>query len=103
MSDQIIKDDADKLRFDLLPADAMEQVVRAMMAGLTDGRQPHDWAKGADWSRYWNAAQRHMWAWHSGEDADGKSGVHHLAHAAASNLISLAYVLRGLGADDRPR
>jgi hypothetical protein len=31
--------------------------------------------------RYFDAMQRHMWAWKEGEVNDPESGKHHLAHA----------------------
>jgi hypothetical protein len=104
MTDGVTKGDGDKVRFDLLPADALEEVARAFMAGLQEpGREPHNWNKGTKWSRYWNAPQRHLWAWLRGERLDPKSGVHHLAHAVAGILILLAYELRAIGKDDRPK
>jgi hypothetical protein len=104
MSDGVRKDDGGKVRFDLLPADALHEVARAFMSGLAaPGREPHNWNKGTIWSRYWNAPQRHLWAWLRGEQLDPQSGVSHLAHAVAGLLILLAYELRGIGEDDRPK
>jgi hypothetical protein len=32
--------------------------------------------------RYFDAMQRHVWAWRRGESLDPETGMHHLAHAA---------------------
>jgi ribosomal protein L32 len=31
--------------------------------------------------RYFDAAQRHIWAWKAGEETDSETGASHLAHA----------------------
>ena len=41
----------------------------------------HNWMKGFDWSRLYDASQRHLTAWNMGEDIDPESGFPHLAHA----------------------
>lgn len=58
--------------------------------------------KGFNWSLSYDALQRHLHAFWSGEDADEESGIYHLAHAAWHCLCLLAFELRGLGNDDRP-
>jgi hypothetical protein len=40
--------------------------------------------------RYFDAAQRHLWAWWEGEARDPESGLPHLAHAVACLLFVLA-------------
>lgn len=89
-----------KDRWSLLPVDAITEVVRAMETGASK-HGAHDWERGLPWSVYFDAAQRHLWAFQGGETADRDSGLHPLAHAAASLLILLAHAKRGIGTDDR--
>jgi hypothetical protein len=75
------KFDGNKLEFGLLPPKALEATVDV----LTFGAQKYErdnWKKVPDSKRrYFDALQRHMWAWKSGETLDPESGKHHLAHA----------------------
>jgi hypothetical protein len=89
LSDDIIKfhdidgrkfDDG-KLEYGLLPPLALKATVDV----LTFGAQKYErdnW-KFVDDSkrRYFDALQRHLWAWKEGEENDPESGKHHLAHA----------------------
>ena len=94
------KDDQGKLRYDLLPPDALEALAEI----FTDGAAKYgekNWSKGMAWSRPYAAAQRHLWQWWSGVDIDEESSRNHLAHAAVNILFLLAYSKRGVGTDDR--
>jgi len=75
------KFDANKLEYGLLPPLALEETVRV----LTFGAQKYErdnWKKVPDSKRrYYDALQRHVWAWKKGEINDPESGIHHLAHA----------------------
>jgi hypothetical protein len=55
------------------------------------------------WTRPWNALMRHLWAWMRREPADAVTGFSHLAHAGCCILFLIAYELRGVGLDDRPK
>jgi Domain of unknown function (DUF5664) len=97
------KNDEGKDPWELLPWDAVEQVVKV----LKHGRKKYDarnWEKGMAWSRLHGAANRHLNPqWFQGrEDFDEESGLYHLAHAACDILFLIAYQLRGIGLDDRP-
>jgi len=82
MADQIgRKFDGGKPMYGLLPPKAL----RATVDVLTFGAQKYEvdnW-KYVDnsLSRYFDAAQRHLWDWKEGEQFDPESGMHHLAHA----------------------
>jgi hypothetical protein len=93
--------DGGKLRYDLLPADALEELVKVYTSGA-DKYHDRNWEKGMAWSRAFGSLQRHTWAWMRGEDIDPESGIHHMAHAAFRCLQLLAYAKRGVGEDDRP-
>ena len=75
------KFDGGKLEYGLLPPKALEETVKV----LTFGAQKYDrdnWKYVSDAKRrYFDALQRHMWAWKNGEQLDQESGIHHLAHA----------------------
>lgn len=90
------KDDAGKLRFDLLPRMPIVEVVRV----LTDGAKvysPHNWkAVENPRERYLAALERHLHARFPdeehlgrGERLDEKSGLAHLAHAVCDLLFLL--------------
>jgi hypothetical protein len=55
------------------------------------------------WSRCFGALMRHMTAWWEERDVDEETGMSHLWHAGCCILFLIAYELRGLGTDDRPR
>lgn len=85
---------ANKPRWDLMPFDALDEVVRVMAYGAAKYK-PRDWEAGALFSLYFAACCRHMFAWWAGEDKDPESGLSHLAHAACCILMLLTYVKRG--------
>lgn len=83
------KDDATKARFSLLPTLALRSVVDVLGFGAMK-YSPGNWRNVDDArERYFNASQRHLWAWFGGEVYDAESGLHHLAHAACSVLFLL--------------
>lgn len=91
-----------KARPDLLPADALLAILRVMASGASTYGD-RGWEAGRPVSRDYGALLRHLWAWWSGEERDGHSGEHPLAHVAARAIIMLALSLRGTpGVDDRP-
>jgi hypothetical protein len=75
------KFDGGKLEYGLLPPLALEEVVKV----LTFGAQKYErdnWQRVPDSKRrYFDALQRHLWAWKQGEKDDKESGLPHLAHA----------------------
>jgi len=94
------KYDKGKLRWNLVPIAALEVVVAVLQFGAkTYGA--FNWRKGTLWSRYFNAALRHLWAWWKGESVDPESGESHLAHACVNILFLLEYEREGIGIDDR--
>lgn len=75
------KFDGGKPMYGLLPPKAL----RATVDVLTFGAQKYEidnWKYVSDSKRrYFDASQRHLWAWKEGEQNDSESGLHHLAHA----------------------
>ena len=95
-----VKDVEGKLRWEFIPWDTMEEVVRAFQVGA-DGRPMHDWMKGQSWGHYFGAVLRHSFSWWRGSREDKKTRVHPLAHAIASLLILMWYEENDVGTDDR--
>jgi hypothetical protein len=96
------KSDTGKVRWTLIPWDALLGALHVMEFGAK--RYGADnWQAGADWSRYFNALQRHLIAWWMGEKADPDTGRSHLHHALCCLLFLAAYEMRGIGRDDRPQ
>ena len=87
------KYDAGKPMYGLIPADALEEVVKVLTYGAMKYNEPIDQE---NWRhvptpqpRYFNAAQRHLWADKRGEEIDSESGLYHLAHAISSLMFKL--------------
>lgn len=95
--------DQGKLKWSLLPWDALREVVKVLMYGASKYKE-RNWESGMDWSRNFDASMRHKVAWwQDGEDSARDSQILHLAHEVCDNLFNLAYVLRNKGTDDRPK
>ena len=93
---------AAKTRLDLLPVGALRQIAEVLTFGAAK-YSANNWARGTDWSRYYAALQRHLFAWWEGEDRDPETGASHLAHAGCCLLFLLEYERHGWGCDDRFR
>lgn len=102
------KHDGGKVRWDLLPFDAIGTIARVFTHGAAKYAD-RNWEKGMMWRRPYAALQRHLAAWwhaHLDENdgTDPEWGISHLAHAGCCILFLLAYELRGMVKfDDRPR
>ena len=95
-----IKYDKDKLRYDLLPIEALDEVVAVLTFGAKKYND-NNWRKGFRWSRVIAALLRHITAFMKGENLDPESGKHHLAHAICCALFLLTFALNKVGLDDR--
>jgi len=67
---------------------ALEEVCRIGHHGA-EKYSLDNWKKCDDPKRYYDAAQRHLWAYGDGEKIDPESGHHHLGHAAWCCLAAL--------------
>lgn len=84
-----LKYDADKPLYSLLKPEALEEMVKVLTYGAKK-YSPDNWRHVSDLRRrYFDATQRHVWAWQSGETNDPESGLHHLAHAMCSLMFIL--------------
>lgn len=98
---QAVKDDGGKLRYDLIPPFALEELARVFSYGA-EKYGARNWEAGLDWSRLFAAAQRHLWSWFAGEDQDKETSLSHLAHAAWNCLALLEFARTHPERDDRP-
>lgn len=96
-----IKHDQDKLRYDLIPFDVLEEYVKVLTFGANK-YSSRNWEAGFNWSRCFAAALRHLTSWFRGQDKDPETGLSHLAHAMCCVTFLLAFELRKAGTDDRP-
>jgi len=97
------KYDEGKPRWDLLPIDALNELVAVLSfgAGKYDDR---NWEKGINYSRVYGAAMRHLTKFWNGQDKDDETDLAHLAHAMCCCMFLLSYQLRSMKEfDDRPR
>lgn len=76
-----IKHDKEKLRWDLLPIEQIENIVKVMTFGCKKYGDNNwkDLENGKD--RYYAAALRHMVSYRKGTINDDETGLPHLAHA----------------------
>lgn len=98
-----IKHDHGKPPWDLIPWDAVHEIVLVLQFGAQKYGS-RNWEGGLLYSRLFAAAQRHLTSWFQDhEDYDPETGISHLAHAACCCLFLLAFVVRGReDLDDRP-
>lgn len=61
-----------------------------------------NYLQGFEYSKAYNAMQRHLNLFWAGEDVDPESGRLHLGHAAIEAMFLISFYLRGIGTDDRP-
>lgn len=106
------KDDADKVRLDLIPYDVVWGIGEILTFGAKKYSE-RNWEHGMKWSRCFGAMMRHMVQWFQGHtptryshlfgDLDMETGKSHLLHALCCLMFLAAYEIRGTGTDDRPR
>ena len=98
------KFDTGKLRYDLIPPEALEELTTILTYGANKYGD-RNWEKGLKYTRVFAAIMRHLWAWFSGQDTDEESGHKHLAHAMCGIAFLIAYTRRGkdVELDDREK
>ena len=73
------------------------------VAGFGAGKYArYNFMKGYDWSKSYDAAQRHLMQFWSGEDNDSESSLPHVLHAAWHCLAMHSFMLDHPDYDDRP-
>jgi hypothetical protein len=82
-------------RHSLIPTYPLAEVARVYEYGSRKYAD-HNWRKGYEWSKSYDALQRHIQAFWGGEDYDIESGLPHVAHA----VFHLFALLQGM--EDHP-
>ena len=95
-----VKDNVNKPRLELIPSLPLFKAGEVLAFGARKYK-PHNWRLGLSWEETYGSLQRHLAAWHDGEDLDRESGMHHIAHAMCQMLFLAEFVFRGTGEDDR--
>ena len=86
--------------FSLLPVEALEKVARHYRIGA-EKYSAHNWRAGYEWSKSYDALQRHANAFWRGEDMDAETGSPHMAAVAFHALALLTFMDEQPGFDDR--
>jgi hypothetical protein len=94
---------AEKPPMHLLPWDAL--MALAEHYGVGAKKYPaRNWEKGLKWNEGCAASlARHLAAWSSGENVDPENGSYHDLAILWNAVALVAFRLRGVGVDDRPR
>lgn len=89
-----VKQDSGKLRYDLMPFDALDKVAEVLTYGIKKYPKPEEnWRVNSskkDIKRYEAALLRHYSAMSQGEEIDKESGLPHIAHIATNALFIIA-------------
>ncbi len=94
-------DDADKIRFDLIPPWPFYQLGQVYTIGAKKYGDDN-WKKGMSWMRMVGSMKRHLEAFIMGESYDQADGQHHLASVAWGAFALQDYELFRPEFDDRP-
>lgn len=90
----MVKQDQGKLRYDLMPFDALDSVADILTYGIKKYPKPEEnWrvnSKKEDIPRYKAALLRHYSLMAQGEVFDSESGLPHMAHIATNSLFIIA-------------
>jgi hypothetical protein len=116
MKTAAVKFDGGKVRYDLLPWDAIEQLAILYTVGAQKYEE-NNWLRGFRYGRTMAAMLRHLNAWwlsklmgkdgkdYENADLYAKLGLEPQSHLVAvvwNAVALLTFELRGLGVDDRP-
>ncbi len=98
----VIKDDAGKTRYELLPWESLKQVADVFGYGA-EKYFDNSWRTQdkATYNRTFGSVMRHLTQWQMGEDKDPESGLNHLAHAVSQLLILMFVEQHYPDKDDR--
>lgn len=98
------KDDAEKIRYELIPAGPLHLLACLYTFG-SKKYADENWRKGLSFKRLFGALMRHAWAWMRGERIDAETGLHHMASVAwcAFSIMELELQHKRDDLDDRFR
>ena len=83
------KFDGNKPMYDLIDADALEQLARVLTQGAIKYDR-YNW-KNVEPHRYEAALFRHLQAWRQGEESDRESQCHHMAHVMCNAMFLFCF------------
>lgn len=69
-------------RYSFIPKAPLDLLARIYGYGNEKYGDAHNYRKGYEWSKNYDALQRHLTSWWNREDNDPESGLSHLGHAA---------------------
>ncbi len=92
--------DDGKVRHDLIPAWAIEELARVYTYGA-EKYDDNNWWKGMKWTKVMGPLERHYNKWKRGSVIDRESGVYHLAQVAWNAIALMCYQKHQLGIDNR--
>jgi len=98
-SEQGVKHDDSKARYDLIPPEAIEGLAHLYALGA-EKYGDRNWEEGLAFGRVFAAMMRHAWAWWRGEDYD-KDGHHHLLSVAWGAFTLFTFQMRKTETDGR--
>lgn len=99
-TEQGLRHNDGKIRYDLLEPFAMQELARVFTKGAQK-YAPFNWLKGMDWSKCLASLKRHIAAFEQGEDFDEETECYHMAHAAWNALALVSYYKYAPHYDDR--
>ena len=86
-----VKYDSKKPDYSLIPPHALDDVAKVLTYGAQKYDR-HNWKQLENLdTRYFAAAQRHLWALQRGEILDEETGIHHAAHAICCIMFMLEF------------
>jgi hypothetical protein len=91
------KDDNGKLRYDLVPPEALAGYANVLTIGAAKYAD-RNWENGLKYGRVYAALMRHLEAWRMGEELD-PDGQHHLDSVIWNAMALRTYVARGMCAE----
>lgn len=87
-------------RYSLLPKLGLDAIAEVFAFGATKYAD-HNWRRGYEWDKSFDALFRHAFAAQNGETYDEESGLPHLAHAGFHVLVLLTWLAeQGEGPDN---
>jgi hypothetical protein len=95
------KKDNGKLRYDLIPPEALEELARVYTIGAAKYADNGWLNEPMRWGRIFRALVGHAFKWWGGETYDAQDGQHHLSSVAWCAFSLMVYEKRELGQDDR--
>lgn len=99
--DKGIRYNQGKIRYDLLPPHAIEQLAKILTMGANKYAD-RNWEKGMNWTSTVASLKRHLAAFEKGEDKDPESGLLHMAHIMCNAAFITEYYKIYPQGDDRP-